>query len=320
MEEGIYQKIIDIFYKYEIKYFIYIGGNDSMDTVNKLSDYCRINYHDIMIMGAPKTVDNDLNLTDHSPGFGSAAKYIATTISEIACDIGAYDIPAVTIVEIMGRNAGWLTAAAALSRINGGSGADLIYLCEREFDSTRFISDVRKKLKKKSGILIAVSEGIKDSSGIYVSDKISNGTVDNFGHKYIAGAARALEKLVREQIGCKVRSVELNLMQRAAAHIASETDITESQMLGQKALSCALDNETGKMAAIRRISDTPYRVEFISVPVSEVANHEKTVPLQWITEDGHDVTQELITYMKPLIMGETNIKYENGIPIQLRLY
>ncbi|MHB8127454.1 MAG: 6-phosphofructokinase [Mobilitalea sp.] len=319
-DEEPYKKIIETFYKYEIKYFIYIGGNDSMDTVDKLSEYCKLNNHDFIIMGAPKTVDNDLNLTDHSPGFGSAAKYIATTVSELACDISAYDIPAVTIVEIMGRNAGWLTAAAALSRVNGNSGADLIYLCEKDFDNARFINDVNEKLAEKPGVLVAVSEGVKDSNGAYVSDQISSGAVDNFGHKYIAGAARALEQLIRNEIGCKVRSIELNLMQRSAAHIASETDIIESLMLGQKALSCALDGETGRMAAIKRLSDVPYRVEFISVPVNEVANHEKIVPMNWITPDGHDVTEELVAYMKPLIQGETNVKYENGIPMQIKLY
>jgi len=319
-DDAPYKKIIETFYKHSIKYFIYIGGNDSMDTVDKLSEYCKLNNHDFIIMGAPKTIDNDLNLTDHSPGYGSAAKYIATTISELACDIGAYNIPAVTIVEIMGRNAGWLTASSALARLNGGPGADLIYLCEKDFDNARFINDVKEKLAVKPGILVAISEGIKDKDGNYVSDQVSSGAVDNFGHKYIAGAARVLENLVRNEIGCKVRSIELNLMQRCAAHIASETDIIESLMLGQKALSCALDGETGRMAAIKRLSDEPYRVEFISVPVSEVANHEKTVPLNWITPDGHDVTDELIAYMKPLIQGETNVKYANGLPLQLKLY
>ncbi|HHV09808.1 MAG TPA: 6-phosphofructokinase [Clostridiales bacterium] len=319
-DEAPYKKIIETFYKYGIRYFIYIGGNDSMDTVDKLDQYCRINGHDFIIMGAPKTIDNDLNLTDHSPGFGSAAKYIATTISELAADIGAFDLPAVTVVEIMGRNAGWLAASAALSRINGGAGADLIYLCERPLDPGKFLSDVREKLSRKSGILVTVSEGVKNSEGVYVSEHTANGAVDNFGHKYIAGAGRALEQLVRHEIGCKVRSVELNLMQRSAAHIASETDIMESMMLGQKALGCALDGETGRMAAIRRLSDEPYRVEFTSVPVCEVANHEKTVPQEWITPDGTDVTEEMISYLKPLIQGETNIKFKNGIPIQVKLY
>lgn len=320
IDEEPYQKIINTFQEHDIKYFIYIGGNDSMDTVDKLSGYCQEKNYDFKIMGAPKTIDNDLNSTDHSPGFGSAAKYIATTISELAADIGAYDIPAVTIVEIMGRNAGWLTASAALSRINGQTGADLIYLCEATFDPDRFLSDVREKLATKPGILVAVSEGVKDKNGVYISDSTSSGAIDNFGHKYIAGAARALERLVRREIGCKVRSVELNLMQRSAAHIASETDILESKLLGETALNCALEGESGKMASIRRISNTPYQVEYILVPVSEVANHEKVVPAEWITPDGHDVDQELIDYIRPLIKGEAKVTYENGIPLRIKLY
>jgi 6-phosphofructokinase 1 len=315
-----YQKIVETFYQNDIKYFIYIGGNDSMDTVDKLAQYCELNSHDFIIIGAPKTVDNDLNLTDHSPGFGSAAKYIATTISELAADIGAFNLPAVTIVEIMGRNAGWLTASAALSRLNGGAGADLIYLCEKPLDNEKFLSDVRGKLAEKPGVLVAVSEGVKDSQGIYISEHTSSGAVDNFGHKYIAGAGRALEQLIREEIGCKVRSIELNLMQRSAAHIASETDIIESLMLGQKAFNCAISGETGRMAAINRLSNEPYRVEFTSVPVKDVANHEKIVPQEWITPDGADVTEEMMEYLKPLIQGQTNIKYENGIPAQIKLY
>ena len=320
VDEEPYKKIIDTFKKHEIRYFIYIGGNDSMDTVDKLSEYCKLHNYDVYIMGGPKTVDNDLNLTDHCPGFGSAAKYIATTISELERDINVYDIPAVTIVEIMGRNAGWLTAASALARVNGGSGPDLIYLCERAFDYDKFIQDVKDKLAIKPGLIVAISEGIKDSTGAYVSDTMSSGAVDNFGHKYIAGSARALEQLVREKIGCKVRAVELNLMQRSAAHIASETDIIEALMLGQKAFDCAVNKETGKMAAIKRLSDAPYRVEFAAVPVGEVANHEKIVPMEWITPEGNDVTDEMMAYLKPLIIGETNLKYENGIPKQYKLY
>lgn len=291
-----------------------------MDTVDKLAEYCKVNNHDIYVMGGPKTVDNDLNLTDHCPGFGSAAKYVATTISELERDISVYDIPAVTIVEIMGRNAGWLTAASALARVNGGPGPDLIYLCEKALDYDRFIQDIKDKLAVKPGLIVAVSEGLKDTTGAYVSDKMSSGAVDNFGHKYIAGAARALEQLVREKIGCKVRAVELNLMQRAAAHIASETDIVESVMLGQKAFDCVVNGVTGKMAAIKRLSNDPYRVEFTAVPVGEVANHEKIVPMDWITPEGNDVTEEMMAYLRPLIIGETNLKYENGIPKVERLY
>jgi 6-phosphofructokinase len=319
-DDEAYKKIIETFYKYDIKYFIYIGGNDSMDTVDKLAEYCKLNKHDFIVMGAPKTIDNDLNMTDHSPGFGSAAKYIATTIAEIERDTGAYPMNAVTIVEIMGRNAGWLTASSVLARVNGGVGPDLVYLCEKSFDIDTFVSDLNEVMSRKPNVLVAVSEGIKDSSGVYISDKISSGQLDKFGHKYIAGAARALEQMVRDKIGCKARAIELNLMQRSAAHIASETDIVESLMLGQKALSCALDGETGRMAAIKRLSDCPYHVEFISVPVSEVANYEKVVPMEWITPDGHDVTEAMITYLKPLIQGETNLKFENGIPKQIKLY
>ncbi|MBE5966705.1 MAG: 6-phosphofructokinase [Lachnospiraceae bacterium] len=319
-DEEPYRKIVEAFYKYEISYFIYIGGNDSMDTVNKLSDYCKNKHYNFSIIGAPKTIDNDLNLTDHSPGFGSAAKYIATTMAELESDTASYNIPAVTIVEIMGRNAGWLTASSASARTNGGTGPDLIYLCERTFDYAGFLSDVREKLKQKPNVLIAVSEGIKDRNGNYISDQLSSGETDNFGHKYIAGAVRTLEQLIRKEIGCKVRSIELNLMQRASAHIASETDVTESLLLGQKALYCALTGETGRMSAIKRLSNNPYRIEFISVPVEEVANKEKKVPLDWITEDGHDVTKDMIEYLKPLIQGETKIQYENGIPRQMKLF
>lgn len=313
-DEETYKKIIGTFERYDIKYFIYIGGNDSMDTVNKLSEYCRRKNYDFNIIGAPKTIDNDLNLTDHSPGFGSAAKYIAATIAELERDTSVYDIPAVTVVEIMGRNAGWLTAASALARVNGGPGPDLIYLCEKDFDNDKFIEDIKNRQAHKSSVLVTVSEGIKYKDGSYVSDSITSGAVDNFGHKYIAGAARALEQLVRERVGCKVRSVELNLMQRAAAHIASETDIIEARLLGQKAVYCAINGETGRMAAIKRLSDDPYSVDFISVPVSEVANREKTVPLDWITPEGNDVNEKMMAYLRPLIMGETNVRYENGIP------
>ncbi|NLK73719.1 MAG: 6-phosphofructokinase [Clostridiales bacterium] len=319
-DDSEYKKIYEIFTKYHIKYFIYIGGNDSMDTVYKLNEYFKFNNYDIRVVGAPKTIDNDLNLTDHCPGFGSAAKYIATTIAEIKKDIDVYDLPAVTIVEIMGRNAGWLTAASALSRLNGAEGPDLIYLCEKEFSNERFIADVKEVMKKKKNVLVTLSEGIKYSDGSYVSDQNSSGEVDSFGHKYIAGAGKVLEYLVRKEIGCKVRSVEFNIMQRAASHVASLTDIKESCMLGEKALRCALDGESGMMAAIQRVSNNPYSVEYISVPVEQVANHEKKVPIEWISPSGNDVTEELITYMKPLIQGELQHRYENGIPKHISLF
>lgn len=316
-----YEEIIRIFRKHEIAYFIYIGGNDSMDTVDKLSAFCEKNgVEDIKVIGAPKTIDNDLVGTDHCPGFGSAAKYIATTFSELERDCNVYDMKAVTIVEVMGRNAGWLTAASALSRNNGGKGPNLIYLCEPAFSIEKFIEDVKEQLKKNNSILVAISEGIKDEKGVYISESVQSGAVDTFGHSYIAGSARVLEDIVRHEIGCKVRSIELNLMQRCASHMASATDIQESKMLGMTACQLALDGESGLMASIERSSNTPYQVKFSGVPVAEVSNKEKTVPMDYINEQGNDVTEKMMEYLYPLIQGEVPVICENGIPKHLELY
>ena len=319
--QDIYVKIFEILNKLNIECFIYIGGNDSMDTVDKMSKYCKENgVDDVFVVGAPKTIDNDLVETDHCPGFGSAAKYLAATFAELERDCHVYEKKAVTIVEVMGRNAGWLTAASALSRVNGGEGPSLIYLCEPVFDTEQFLKDVQEKLEQKDSVLVAISEGIHDSEGRYVSEQVQSDAQDQFGHSYIAGSAKVLEELVRDRIGCKVRSIELNLMQRCAAHLASATDLEESRMLGMKACQCALEKQGGQMASIRRISADPYRVEYTSVPVSEVANKEKKVPLSWITEDGHDVTEEMMAYLRPLILGEPAMQYENGIPVHIELY
>ena len=315
-----YQKILDVFRKYNIGYFVYIGGNDSMDTVMKLSQYFKQEgISDIFIMGAPKTIDNDLMGTDHCPGFGSAAKYIATTCAELVCDTNAYMQKSVTVVEVMGRNAGWLTASSALARLSGGKGPDLIYLCERPFSCEQFLVDVRNKLEKQSSVLIAVSEGIHDENGVYISEQTQSGQVDNFGHKYIAGAARSLEEMIRNEIGCKVRSIELNLMQRAAGHIASQTDLEESYMLGSKAVTAMLEGKTGEMSAIRRLPTNDYKIETFSIPIEQIANHEKKIPLSWINEAGNDVTPELMNYLTPLIQGEVNVRYQNGIPMHITL-
>lgn len=319
-DETQYAHFIQVMRKYHISYFVYIGGNDSMDTVYKLSEYCKeMNIEDIIVVGVPKTIDNDLAETDHCPGFGSAAKYIATTFAELERDISVYHIPAVTIVEVMGRNAGWLTAASALSRVNGGNGPDFIYLCEREFDIDEFISNLTAAIKTKPSLLIAVSEGIKDKNGGYISATTQTDTVDAFGHKYISGTGKILENIVRERIGCKVRSIELNLMQRCAAHIASDTDIQEANMLGMKALQCALEGQNGIMSTIQRVSSYPYRVTYSFVPVEQVANHEKKVPSGLIQKNGHDVTEEIMEYLLPLIQGEVNVRYENGIPQHVNL-
>ena len=315
-----YQKILDVFRKYNIGYFVYIGGNDSMDTVMKLSQYFKQEgISDIFIMGAPKTIYNDLMGTDHCPGFGSAAKYIATTFAELVCDTNAYMQKSVTVVEVMGRNAGWLTASSALARLSGGKGPDLIYLCERPFSCEQFLVDVRNKLEKQSSVLIAVSEGIHDENGVYISEQTQSGQVDNFGHKYIAGAARSLEEMIRNEIGCKVRSIELNLMQRAAGHIASQTDLEESYMLGSKAVTAMLEGKTGEMSAIRRLPTNDYKIETFSIPIEQIANHEKKIPLSWINEAGNDVTPELMNYLTPLIQGEVNVRYQNGIPMHITL-
>ncbi len=316
-----FEEIIRIFRKYEISYFVYIGGNDSMDTVDKLAAFCEEKQvTDIKIIGAPKTIDNDLVGTDHCPGFGSAAKYIATTFSELERDCNVYDVKAVTIVEVMGRNAGWLTAASALARNNGGKGPNLIYLCEPVFSVTKFIEDVRKQLENNDSVLVAVSEGIKDENGAYISESVQSGAVDTFGHSYIAGSARVLEDIVRREIGCKVRSIELNLMQRCAAHMASATDIKESKMLGMTACQLALAGESGLMASIERCSNSPYKVNFKGVLVREVSNQEKTVPAEYINEQGNDVTQKMMEYLYPLIQGEVPVICENGIPKHIELY
>ncbi len=313
-------QIIQVFRKYDIKYFVYVGGNDSMDTVSQLNAYCKKNgIDDIKVLGAPKTIDNDLVGTDHCPGFGSAAKYIATTVAELERDISVYDVPAVTIVEIMGRNAGWLTAATALARVNGGRGPALIYLCEQAFDMDRFIEDVREQVDKHNGILVAVSEGIKSADGKYISELYQPNTVDEFGHGYLAGVGQILTEIIKDRIGCKVRAVELSLMQRCASHIASATDIEESRMLGMKAVSAALEGKSGVMVTLVRREGEEYAIDFDSIDISEVANQEKTVPLSWITEDGHDVTQEMLDYLYPIIEGERNIRYKNGVPNSVQL-
>lgn len=314
------EKVIEIFRRYGITYFLYIGGNDSMDTVMKLDRYLKENHiTDIHIIGAPKTIDNDLAGIDHTPGFGSAAKYIATTFAELERDIMVYDTPAITIVEVMGRNAGWLTAASSLARVNGGKGPDFIYLCEHPFHMESFLNDLGNKLSREKSLLIAVSEGIKNEDGEYISSSISKGGADMFGHSCIAGASKVLEESIRNEIGCKVRSIELNLMQRSAMHVASETDLSESEMLGMKALQLALEGRSGEMASLCRREKSGYEVAYTSVPIEYVANSERKVPQKWINGQGNDVEEKLIEYMYPLIQGEINLEYHNGIPHQLIL-
>ena len=315
-DEGkdVYEKIFSIFTKYNIKYFFYIGGNDSMDTVYKLSEYAKIINYEICIVGVPKTIDNDLALTDHTPGFGSAAKYIATVTKELGREIVAYDMHSVIIVEIMGRNAGWLTAASALAKDEETDVPDLIYLPEVVFDTQKFIQKVKEIGERKKGIIIAVSEGVKTSDGNYLCDSVASGVADTFGHKYLGGAATVLEGIVRNEIGYKARAVVLNMPQRCAAHFASKTDIDESVQIGMAAVNEAVSGGTGEMMMFRRISNNPYKTEIIPAQISKIANEEKVIPREWINSDGDYVTPELIEYMRPLIMGENEIVTENGLP------
>lgn len=319
-DEGQLGQIVDALLSREIGYFVYIGGNDSMDTVYQLSAYIKKhNIQGLSVMGAPKTIDNDLPMTDHCPGFGSAAKYIAATFAEIVRDCEVYDIPAVTIVEVMGRNAGWLTAASALSRENGGTGPQLIYLCERAFDNEQFIRDVKDCLAKRNAVVVAVSEGLKNADGSYLSESKGRG-VDVFGHAALSGTAKVLEGLVKEKIGCKVRSIELNLMQRCASHLASANDLSESKMLGMTAADRALNGVSGEMAIVERLSSAPYRVRYGTTDIALVANLEKKVPDSCIHPQGNDVTEQMLEYLRPLVHGEVQVPMCGGVPVHLELY
>lgn len=308
-------KVVEILIKHEIGYFFYIGGNDSMDTVLKLKDKCA--KHNIKVIGVPKTIDNDLNATDHCPGFGSAAKYIASTISEITRDAKCYSIESVTLVEIMGRNAGWLTASSALARLTGITSPELIYLPEVPFDTDKFLSDVRQKVLEKQNILIALSEGIKDKNGKYISDQSEVFKEDLFGHVQLGGAGKVLENLIKQTYGIKVRSIELNTPQRCASHIASLTDLSESEQIGIAAVRAAVSGEHGKMMIYNRLSNDPYKVTFECIDIEKCANHEKIIPPKFISPSGNDVTEDFIKYAYPLIQGEIDIVYKNGLPVHI---
>lgn len=307
-----YERLLSLFKKYDIRYFFYIGGNDSMDTVLKLSKFMEDHSYEMRIIGVPKTVDNDLAATDHTPGFGSAAKFVATTMKEILRDVNVYTVKAVTIVEIMGRDAGWLTASAALPILSGGVGPDLVYLPESVFDIEKFLVDVKRCLDDHPAVLVAVSEGIKLADGEYVG--ASGSVVDAFGHKALSGAGKVLENIVKERIGCKVRSIELNLPQRCAAHVASLTDIRESVGVGKAAVECALAGKTAQMMIIDRKNEAEYSVSFDSADISGIANAVKSVPKEYINGDGNGVTDECLDYLAPLIIGEVFPRYENGMP------
>ena len=314
-------KLFTLFDKYDICALFYIGGNDSMDTIAKLSRYGAQVGSSVRFIGVPKTIDNDLCLTDHTPGYGSAAKYIATILKEVIRDSSVYNIRSVTVAEIMGRHTGWLAAAASLAAGPDCNGPDLILLPERPFDEEAFLKRVAELEKERHNVIIAVSEGVKNKDGVFLCDLVSTaGQLDAFGHKAIlSGTSRYLADLIRVRLGCKTRAIEFSTLQRCASHLASRTDITEAYQVGGAAVEAAVRGETAKMAAIKRKSDQPYRAETEMVDVTKVANFEKKVPLDWITEDGMHVNENFERYARPLIQAELTPIYINGVPRHIHL-
>ncbi len=307
-----YKRILEIFRKYNVRYFFYNGGNDSMDTCNKISRYCAKMGYECRVMGVPKTIDNDLFGTDHCPGFASAAKYIATSLMEVSRDSRVYDVGQVTIVECMGRHAGWLTAAACLGNLYG-DGPDLIYLPEVDFDMDQFLADVKRVYEAKHNCLVAVSEGVHYADGSFVSEAKTSGT-DGFGHAQLGGLAARLAAVVKAATGAKVRGIELSLLQRCGSHVASATDIEESFNSGKIAVESAVSGVTGKMVGFRCDRTNGYKCEYVLFDLMDVANAEKKVPLEWITPEHNGVTRDFVDYCLPLIAGETKQPKINGLP------
>ena len=312
-DDSEYRRLLEVFRKYNIRYFFYNGGNDSMDTCNKISKFFKKEGFDCNVMGVPKTIDNDLNVTDHSPGYGSAAKYVATTFMELFHDATVYDQPMITVVEVMGRNAGWLTAAAALAQ-HKGQGPDLVYLPEKTFDPEVFFSDVDRVLKQKGKVIVAVSEGIKTKEGKYVPELYQELKKDAFGHAQLGGTAQALVSELGNRFNVKLRAIEFSLMQRSAAHLASKVDVTEAFNAGRKAVKAAVSGATDKMIGFKRVSSNPYKIKYVRIPLQKAANEEQKVPLQWIKEDNTGLSQEYIDYALPLIQGDEKAKLEDGLP------
>jgi 6-phosphofructokinase 1 len=308
-----YKRLLEIFQKYNVRYFFYNGGNDSMDTCSKVSRYLQSVGYECCVMGVPKTIDNDLYGTDHCPGFGSAAKYIATTCMEVSLDAKVYDTGMICIIEIMGRNAGWLAGAAALASASG-EGPDLVYLPEIPFDVEKFYADVERIYNEKGKVIIAASEGIHDKDGKFISEYAGEAAKDAFGHTQMGGLAQVLESMLKTRISCKSRAIELSLMQRCGAHCGSQTDIDEAIAVGKAAVAAATSGKSGYMVAIKRLTSAPYTWETELVPLEKCANFEKKVPQEWINAEGNGVTQDFIDYALPLIQGETKMQKVNGLP------
>lgn len=312
-----YPALFEKFRAMDIGYFFYIGGNDSMDTVSKLSRYADHHGSTIRFIGIPKTIDNDLILTDHTPGYGSAAKYVADTVREIVLDASVYQQKSVTIIELMGRHAGWLTAASALARKYEGDNPLLIYLPETDFNFECFASDVKAALNKHNSVIICISEGLSDAQGKFICEYADEVRLDTFGHKMLTGSGKMLENFVRDRFGVKVRSIELNVSQRCSGMLASATDIEESVQAGSEGVKTALKGITGRMIAFCRTGNSPYSMECITVDVNEVCNQEKRFPAQWICGNGTDVTPDFLEYAIPLIQGEPQRKMKSGRPVYL---
>ncbi|MEF9969767.1 MAG: 6-phosphofructokinase [Ruthenibacterium sp.] len=313
--DAIYEKLFSILASLDIACFVYIGGNDSMDTISKMSDWASKTGSSLCCIGVPKTIDNDLAVTDHTPGYGSAAKYIGTIMKEIIRDSLVYNLKSVTMVEVMGRNAGWLTGAAALSKGPDCEGIDIICLPECPFDLDAFIARVDVLQHQKSNIVVAVSEGIRLANGHYVCETASRAiTADVFGHQNLTGTAQYLAAEVQQRLGCKTRAIELNTLQRCSAHMASRTDITEAYQAGGAAVAAAHEGRSGEMVVLHRLSTKPYLCVTEHADIHTIANKEKLVPRSWITPDGFGVTQEFIDYAFPLIQAELTPIYVSGLP------
>lgn len=318
LEDPVYPLLFQKFEEMNIGWFFYIGGNDSMDTVSKLSRYAAKTGSSIRVIGEPKTIDNDLVHTDHTPGYGSAAKYVASTVREITLDASVYEKKSVTIIEIMGRHAGWLTAASALARKYKGDNPFFIYLPESAFDTEKFLKDVESAFEKNCNVVVCVSEGIHDADGTFICEYDSSVGTDTFGHKMLAGCGKYLENLVRDRLGVKARSVELNVSQRCSASLISAADQKEAVSTGRFGVQAALNGETGKMVSFvrRQAEDGSYQMECGLEDVNLICNEEKEVPAEWITENGSDVSDEFIKYVTPLVQGSVNVPLgENGLPV-----
>ena len=313
-DKAIYEKIFEILNKLDIYAFIYIGGNDSMDTIKKLSDYAIITGQTQKFLGVPKTIDNDLPVTDHTPGYGSAARYVASTVREIVLDASVYQQPAVTIVELMGRHAGWVTAASSLARKFVGDNPLLIYMPEAPFEMENFFADLENALSKKTAVVVCVSEGIRDASGKFICEYSNEAQLDTFGHKMLTGCGKLLESYVRNRFGVKVRSVELNVNQRCSSLLSSLTDINEADMAGRTAVKCALEGITGKMITFNRLDGDEYKLEYGLTDVCDVCNKEKPFPSEWITGNNNDISPEFAKYALPLIKGVPEHVFEDGVP------